>query len=233
MGIKRMWKQVVIGLLVSVMILIPNSVVANSPEADSHKRDFYSAGITYRALADVNRIEGHIVTVIGRADKPGEAGIEQDIIIQAEEDKYTLEVINWFYGDETKVGYVLYKWGDPNFQKAERVVAQQRVPYHYQVFIGTKGFTLQIKDLTGQTIIYFYQKCDKPKVLETISYIEYWCYNEPGSFLYYGYVTIDDPANLQKRSDFYYKWKGVPFGMYLIHHNWDGNYVDKGEIDDR
>jgi hypothetical protein len=101
------------------------------------------------------------------------------------------------------------------------------------VLVETKGFNLIIVSSWDKPLVNFRFPCENPVILETISYVEYWRYDEPGSFFYYGYVTIDDPTNLRGHDDLYYKSPELPFGLYLIHHNWGRSVYDKGEVDDR
>lgn len=205
---------------------------------------FYSAGLTYQASGDLDNICGRIATVIAESDKPGMAGIEQDIVIEIDEGKLTLEIINWYYGKHIlKVGYVLY--GDNGYITSRRVRAELRASYTYNVSLSPNGISILIQKTypkwKGQqqkeptTVLSEVYPCNPQRIIETSSWIEYWRYEQPGSFVYYGYVTIDDPQFLSCYcdADFYYKSPNRPFDFYFIHHNWDGNYFDKGEVDDR
>lgn len=191
---------------------------------------FYSAGLTYRAIGALDNLQGKISAVVVKSDKHGMAGIEQDIVIETDTGNLTLEIINWHYGKKIhKVGYVLY--GPNGYIKARRIKAELRTIYNYDVLIKPDGFHIDIRDGSKKIVSEFYP-CGAKRIFETSSYIEYWRYDEPGSYLFYGYVTIDNPVKLQRKEEFHYKAKGYPCDLYFFHHNWDG-VVDKGEIDDR
>lgn len=195
-----------------------------------NKARFYSAGLTYRSIGALDNIRGEIISVIAESNKRGMAGIEQDIVIETDEGNLILEIINWYYGkDFRKIGYVLY--GPNGFIKARRFKSKLRKIYSYKVLIKPDGIHIDIRDGSKKIVSEIYP-CNARRIFETSSYVEYWRYNDPGSFLYYGYVTVDDPYKLKLKEDFHYEARGYPFSLYFIHHNWAG-IMDKGEIDDR
>lgn len=219
---------------ISLVILIL-SLVLCIPVSASDNPIFYSAGVTYQAESELYNIHGRIASVIAESDKQGMAGIEQDIRIKTADGYAVVEIINWYYGLEEGLALGLTVYAESGFIFESKIPAQIGEVYSYELTIVESVVEVKIRDSQDNLIFKSSYNCGAQYIESTASYIEYWRYEGEGSFFYYGYVTIDNPQFLSchRDGDYYYKARGYPFDLYLIHHIWDGNYVDKGEIDDR
>ena len=221
--------HIALGLLILALPLL--SCVSVSASSNPN---FYAIGLDYKAYDELATLTGKIATVHFESDKGGIGGIEQDIRIKTEEGDLLVEITNWYYGGYAGltygVGIVVYK--DNQYWFGKRVSSQMGETYKYKVTIDNGIVYATIWDSQGQIMVHKDFGDNAQYIEHTASYIEYWRYDEPGSFFYYGYVTIDNTEQLQYRDDFYHKAKGLPFGFFLIHRNW-GGITDKGEIDDR
>jgi len=213
-----------VSILFALIMLVGCSPIELPPGAT-----FYSIGYEYQS-DNILSLEGKICTVRVDANKGGMAGIEQDINIVTLDGKLTVEITNWYYNGDTKLGYIVYK--DGAFLEAQRQPCEIGEIYTYRVSIFRGKVYINIADSKRQSVLrHKVEGCNARYISSTASYIEYWRYNEVGSFYYYGYVTIENEY-LSHKDDFYHKSQAYPFGMYFIHHNWSG-ITDKGEIDDR
>lgn len=212
-------------LLIGLIVCVPFMAQAAS--------DFYAIGRDY----DVdNRIalEGRICTVKVEATKDALAGIEQDIeIITKDGHILIVEILSWYYDGHPKVGVAVTKDGE--FIAVRRIRSQIGEVYEYKLLISQGNVHLWIEDTEGYLTLYYVLKDQNASYIKAVCpYIEYWRDQDAeGSFYFYGFVTIDDTRYIKHKEDSYHKMKGIPFGMYMIHHNWGTSYYDKGEIDDR
>lgn len=221
-------KRLLICLIAIILLLMVSVPVV----ADNAPR-FYAKGLDYEAQDNLTRVEGRINTVRAEATKWGMAGIELDVRIKTEIGTMTVEITSWFYREGlVQVGTVVYKDGQRHCVR--RAKAEMREAYSYELVIDDGCVWTDIRDSEGKTLkkATYHEYCGALYIDNVTTYIEYWRLDAPGSFFYYGYVTVDDVEQLQFREDLYHKSKGLDFNFYLIHHNW-GGIVDKGEIDDR
>ena len=203
---------------------------------DARADDFYAVGYEYQSPYHELRVEGSISTARVIADNCGRAGIEQDITIVTDTGRLMVEILNWYKQGKVVVGITVYKDGEDYF--TEKVVASEGVIYDYEVYLCRGSIYVSIYD--GNELVYhkILKDMGARYIPLTASYVEYYrdcdC-----SFYYYGWVSISNTKYIDCNvSDFYHKSKGLPFGIYFVHHTWergDGSifYLDKGEIDDR
>ena len=223
-------KKWVVAILLLLLLFLSSSPVHAEPDAD-----YYAIVYGYQANSELKYLEGDIATVYVIANKQGMAGIEQAITVETDNGTLLIEIVNWYYGGHYGltygVGIVVYK--DNQYWFAKRVPAQVGEIYHYKVIVGGSMVHVFIHDSQKQMKIHQrFGYYGAPYIKETSSSIEYWRYDEPGSFFYYGYVTIDNAEQLEYKDDLYHKSELDVFAFYFIHHNWDG-ITDKGEIDDK
>lgn len=196
---------------------------------------FWAKGLGYPAYDNLTKLEGTIATVYVEADKKGAAGIEQNIRIKTDTGDVLLEIINWYSdwggGAIVYVGIVAYK--DNEYWFGKRVLAEMRRIYNYKVeIIDGTIYSIIWDESNGEILVSDESECGAQYIERTDSYIEYWRHDIPGSFYYYGFVTIKNTDKLYFKENKVYKSKGLPFGFYIFHRNWDG-ITDKGEVDDR
>lgn len=222
-----------IGIL--ILVLLSSSLVCfpiGASTDDYLGENFYAIGLDYQALDDLTHLEGTISTVYVESTKQGMGGIQQDIRIDTSNGAAVIEIVNWYYGtDGNRLGVTVYT--DEEYIFDSKCPAQIGEVYTYKVDIDEGIIQVSLQNSDNKTVFLTNYNCEALNIISTASYIEYWRYDEPGSFYYYGYVTIENTEKLKRKDDFYNKGPGIPFNFYFIHHNWDDGYVDKGEIDDR
>lgn len=220
--------------IIAVLILLIASLVPASTIEANSRPNFYAIGVDYKVSDNLTMLTGNIATVYVEATKRGAAGIEQDIQIATDNGTVLVEVVNWYFdfggGFFIYVGIVVYK--DDGYWFANRVPAQMGEIYNYELIIDDGVIYATIWNSQGKIMVHQEFGDDAQYIESTASYIEYWRWDEPEPFFYYGFVTIDNTEQLHYRDDFYHKSKLDIFNFYFIHHNWDG-ITDKGEIDDR
>jgi len=217
-------------VLLSLMCLLCIPVGASLD--DDLDRSYYAIGLEYQALHEPTHLEGAISTVYVETSKQGKGGIQQDIQIETSNGPAVVEIVNWYYGaDGNRVGVTVYANGEYLFDS--KCPAQLGEIYSYEVDIDEGIIQVSIQNSDDKTVFLTNYNCEALNIVSTSSYIEYWRYDEPGSFYYYGCVTVDNTQDFKPHDDEYYKAKGLPFDFYFVHHNWDDRYFDKGEIDDR
>lgn len=215
------------------LLILALPLVSCIPASASNDPNFFAMGFEYKAYDELETLNGKIATVHIEADKQGMAGIEQDIRIKTTDGYAVIEIINWYYGLEEGVMLGLTVYTESGFVFDSKCPAQIGEIYSYELAIVEGVVEAEIRDSQDSLMFKGSYNCDAQYIESTASYIEYWRYGEPGSFLYYGYVTIENTDLLKHKDDFYHKSTLDVFDFYLIHRNWNGSYVDKGEIDDR
>jgi len=217
----RIVKGIIFSLMVIGLLLIPQSIGAKS--------DYYAVGYEYQSPAHLLKLEGSISTSHVISDGCGSAGIEQDVAVATETGELMLEVINWYREGNVVIGITVYQNGEYYF--SQKVDAEIGEIYDYKVYICSGNvyvFIYSGSELVFHKVLY---DVGAKYIPRTASYLEYW-QDQGCSFYYYGWVSVSNIKYLEYKEDSYYKAKGLPFGLYFVHHKWDV-CLDKGEIDDR
>ncbi|MFC1982923.1 hypothetical protein ACFLV5_03990 [Chloroflexota bacterium] len=220
------------------LLLVPLIAIPNAAAFSEYPTPyFYSKGLTYGCDKNKQFVIGDISTVAVEIDKFAIGGIEQDIrIVTGDSRTLTVEILNWYYTEPDRITQGLKIGVNANYDgesEVNRVLAVVGEIYHYVLAIHEQRVHVLILDSDWNVVFWWDKFCGDAHIESVSPYIEYWYSDTIGRFYYYGYVSIRNTLGMQSKTDSYHKADSVPFGFYLINHNWGDQFITKGEIDDR